>query len=331
VSERDCVPLPDGVRRSPTGRVPQWVLDEALGRPVERVPFRGASSGFLDGPHRPRSRGKGASRLIVAVVLAGCLGVAGSYLEGYRLEQSQVSSDAVVVAGGPPLNVPAGPASAPGFAPPAGFEEMTVPRGVPPAVPAPAAPHAVRFLNDAGGGQPVTWSPCRPIHYVTRPDFAPPRGSALVAEAIALVGAATGLTFIDDGATTEAPTETRPAYQPERYGDRWAPVLIAWADEAEVPGLAGDVAGEAGPVWVTTPSGDRTYLSGVVHLDVEMASWPDTLVRTVILHELGHLVGLDHVEDSTQLMFESSVVERFGVGDQAGLATLGRGPCQPDI
>ncbi len=99
----------------------------------------------------------------------------------------------------------------------------------------------------------------------------------------------------------------------------------------QVPELAGDVAGQAGPVWVTTPSGDRTYLWGVVHLVVEMANWSDSLVRTVILHELGHLVGLDHVDDTTLLMFESSRAERFGVGDQAGLAALGRGPCQPDI
>ena len=270
-------------------------------------------------------------RLLVAVVLAGCLGVAALYLEGYRLEQSQVPSEAVVVAGGPPLNVPAGPVGAPGFAPPAGLGEMPVPRGVPPAVPAPTAPNGVRFLNEAGGGQPVTWSPCRPIHYVSRAGSGPLRGSTLVAEAIAQVSVATGLTFIDDGATTEAPIETRPAYQPDRYGDRWAPVLIAWADEAEVPGLADTVAGEAGPVWVTTPSGDRTYLSGVVHLDVEMTGWSDTLVRTVILHELGHLVGLDHVDDTTQLMFESSMAEGFGSGDRAGFAALGRGPCQPDI
>lgn len=331
VGERDCVSLPEVIRRSPTGRVPQWVLDEAVGRPVEPVPFRGASSGLLEGSHRPRSRGKGGFRLLVAVGLAGCLGAAALYLDGYRLGQSQVPSEAVVVAGGPPLNVPAGPVGAPGFAPPAGVGEMTVPRGVPPAVPAPTDPDAVRFLNQAGGGQPVTWSPCRPIHYVTRAGVGPPRGNALVAEAIAQISVATGLAFIDDGATTEAPTETRPAYQPERYGDRWAPVLIAWADEAEVPGLAGDVAGEAGPVWVTTPSGDRTYLSGAVHLDVEITDWPDTLIRTVILHELGHLVGLDHVDDTTQLMFESSMAERFGAGDLAGLAALGRGPCQPDI
>jgi hypothetical protein len=34
----------DDVPRSPTGRVPQWVLDEATGRPSEPVPFRGASA-----------------------------------------------------------------------------------------------------------------------------------------------------------------------------------------------------------------------------------------------------------------------------------------------
>lgn len=35
---------PDDVRRSPTGRVPQWALDEATGRTHEAVPFRGATA-----------------------------------------------------------------------------------------------------------------------------------------------------------------------------------------------------------------------------------------------------------------------------------------------
>lgn len=35
---------PDDVPRSPTGRVPQWALDEATGRTHEPVPFRGATA-----------------------------------------------------------------------------------------------------------------------------------------------------------------------------------------------------------------------------------------------------------------------------------------------
>ena len=35
-------------------------------------------------------------------------------------------------------------------------------------------------------------------------------------------------------------------FQPDRYGDQWAPVLIAWTDESVITDLAGDVAGVGG-------------------------------------------------------------------------------------
>ena len=37
-----------------------------------------------------------------------------------------------------------------------------------------------------------------------------------------------GIPFVFDGTTSEAPSLARDAYQPSRYGDVWAPVLVAW-------------------------------------------------------------------------------------------------------
>ena len=122
-----------------------------------------------------------------------------------------------------------------------------------------------RFMSVGADGRPVTWSPCRPIRYVTRPDHAPPGGRELVTEAIRTIAAATGLRFEDAGPTPEAPSDQRKAYLPLRYGDRWA-VLIAWATADEVPDLAPQaVVGEGGATSVVTPSGDRTYVSGSVY------------------------------------------------------------------
>ena len=52
---------------------------------------------------------------------------------------------------------------------------------------------------------------------------------------------------VSDGVTDEQPAPERPAYQPDRYGDRWAPVLIGFADAAHVPTLEGTIAGVASP------------------------------------------------------------------------------------
>jgi len=57
------------------------------------------------------------------------------------------------------------------------------------------------------------------------------------------------------------------------------------------------------------------------------------VVRAVVLHELGHLVGLDHVTAASQLMYpqtQPGVID-FGTGDLTGVAALGRGTCLPDL
>ena len=223
--------------------------------------------------------------------------------------------------------------------PPVGVAETGGPLGSPPAELAMPEGTSYRFLyKQPDGVTPVTWSPCRPIHYVTRPDNAPPGATQLVRDAFAEVSRATGLTFVDDGTTTENPSADRSPYQPDRYGKRWAPVLVAWAGADEVPDLGDAVIGEAGALPVGTTSGDKAFVTGMLNLDFAKMSavgargrYDET--RGVVLHELGHLVGLDHVDDPVQIMYPSDGyhASAYAMGDRAGLAALGRGPCQPDI
>jgi hypothetical protein len=50
--------------------------------------------------------------------------------------------------------------------------------------------------------------------------------------------------------------------------------------------------------------------------------------RAIVMHELGHLVGLQHVAAPDQLMYERNVGQHdFGSGDREGLRQLGLGPC----
>jgi hypothetical protein len=181
---------------------------------------------------------------------------------------------------------------------------------------------------------PVTWSPCRPVHLVVDPAGAPGDFQAVVTAAAAEVSAVTGLVLVVDGTTTEAAAADRGAYLPVPYGDRWAPVLVRFTDEATVPDLAGDVVGVAGVQSVQdTGTGTTSYVSGSVYLDGTLLTDPGAAAwyPAVLRHELGHLVGLDHVDDAGQLMHPTTTVTGFQAGDLAGLALLGQGACAPDL
>jgi hypothetical protein len=226
-------------------------------------------------------------------------------------------------------------------------------------VPGEGGPHT--FLQmQADGAAPVAYDPCRPVHYVTRPG-GPPEGDVLIREAIAAVSAATGLRFVDDGSTDEPPSDDRAPYQPERYGERWAPVLFTWSDTVESPRL-GEVspeapqsdplayAGSTAVAFETVPADTApdvelsdharaVYVTGSMTMDAAdlstMLSGPDgrARARAVLQHELAHVVGLGHVEDQAQLMFPTATptVTGFNAGDLQGLAELGRGDCFPEL
>lgn len=193
---------------------------------------------------------------------------------------------------------------------------------------------AFRAVQERSGA-PVAWDPCRPIAVVVDDRQAPEGADALLDEALATVAEATGLRFDVEGGTDEAPSVDRSRVQPERYGDRWAPVLVAWTDPASVPELAGDVGGLGGSETAVADDGTAVYVTGTLLLDgpqmqesLRVAGGRDQ-VLSVLLHELGHVVGLGHVDDPAQLMHPEGQpgAAGYAAGDLAGLAHLGEGPC----
>ena len=183
---------------------------------------------------------------------------------------------------------------------------------------------AYAFLaEDQLTGQPYRWSSCDPIRYAVNPSRAPDGWEDTLGDAIGEVSEATGLEFVDEGTTDAGPESARFA-----RGDRPEPVLVSWVGPEEEPALEGDIVGVAGPA-----SLGRVWVTGSVLLDAPAFAamedrGADDLQRAVIMHELGHLVGLDHVDDERQLMYSKTTFQTtFGTGDLEGLRTLGEGPC----
>lgn len=208
--------------------------------------------------------------------------------------------------------------------------------------PRPQRIHAEVTAVDAGGryrfvetarGAPVAYSPCRTIRLVVNDRLMPRRAKGLAEDAVERVVAATGLDLrISRTAATVQPRTMRSL----RFSGpevRRAPVRLSWTTPRREPALAGDVVGVSASA-TSTGTGRPQYVTGAVSLDARalrnILALPGgrALVRAVIMRELAHLVGLDHVNDPNELMNRDNVgLVDFGPGDREGLALLGQGPC----
>jgi hypothetical protein len=196
------------------------------------------------------------------------------------------------------------------------------------------------------------WDPCTVIGYRVNSVLAGPGAVADVREAVRRLSAATGLTFVYRGRTRRVPQAGWAAvdYPSDTQ------VIVAWVRPAQttlwperiVTVSGSDTIAGTGGAWhvhATDTSGRLwgRYTRGFVLLNARVtlpagfaAAGPSGPRGRELMHELGHLVGLDHprLADQDQVMYPELTRRpgRWGNGDLAGLHLVGAsGGCLHDV
>ena len=272
-------------------------------------------------PPRPDER-RSASALLAAFVVVSLLAAALGGLAMWSLLDD-------------PDDVAAPPPSSPSVAPSptASPSETPSPTPSPSASPRPKVDGAFRFLERVAGA-PVRWDPCQTITYAVNTGGASPPVIPDLRTALRRVTDVTGIRFRPVGRTGESFFH---AYERMRYsGVRSSELVVIWVDHERYEGILRRV-GDRRPsiAFAKTMAGisgdEDQYFGGIIVVDADATATRGFSYRythgSVLLHELGHIMGLDHVKDPDQLMYSGRHpnfdLRDYGAGDLEGLRRLG--------
>jgi Matrixin len=194
--------------------------------------------------------------------------------------------------------------------------------------------------TSAGKSVPLRWNPCQDAITVrvnvaaARQQGVPGHTARVHAKAEAIravhkVAAVTGLPFQYNGTTSQVPTGSSWF----DHQDDQSEVVIAYVGHGRAHSslLSSGSWGTGGQAY-TTLGATVVVGRGFVIVDADKAQGMDpgfghgSVRGNLVLHELGHVIGLGHVSDPGQLMnpvLGSRTPNGFGPGDRAGIEQLG--------
>ena len=183
---------------------------------------------------------------------------------------------------------------------------------------------------DTFEGQPVAYSSCRLVQVAVYPAGGPPDAEQLVREAVGTMRSATGLDIVVSGVFGGHAPNWNFEAAPITPAD---PISVSWQDGDAIAELTDETAGLGGSRVLTSPTGTPYRVAGTIALSrdyyaqlTERGDHSEALA--VLLHEFGHVFGLDHADSSGELMYDQNIGRTsLGPGDLEGLRRLGRGPC----
>ncbi|MEU7901678.1 hypothetical protein [Actinoplanes sp. NPDC049118] len=196
---------------------------------------------------------------------------------------------------------------------------------------------AYAFLSRRSGHDLIArWNPCEVINYRVNPADAPEGSLIEVKLAVARIARATGLTLRYAGTTGVVPGRSPIDYPSGTH------LIVAWVVPGDdTPSLRADadIAGIGGATYFpghTESGADALVIDrGMVLLDATRTATmargfgaaPGGTTGGLLLHELGHAVGLAHplIDDAGEIMYPRLTTGSadWGAGDLAGLHAVG--------
>ena len=190
------------------------------------------------------------------------------------------------------------------------------------------------FIHGNSVKQNYRYNPCQTINYRLNLEDVGNTAKPLVKLALAQVSWATGMKFRYVGKTTLIPYNMG---QRKRY-PRNTDLVIAFATHAEVPDFVRrTAAGFGGPRWLfpaRNSKGQRVWMTDEAGVTLSTDYWYDgfapsffdntrATIGELMLHEVGHAVGLDHVPAAPEEIMNGRGYYRYPDGFYKGLFNAG--------